>query len=629
MAKTQQSLGTKLKFVFGVLGLGPLILMGVIALWIVTVTHRNSVATMETQLLSQKVAEIDKFIKETIGLFEVRVGYAETSIISDRDQKFLLAKLLEENAFIVEASFSDLTGKETSKYSRIQDATYAQLSNIALLPKFQTAKNSQSYFGPVYYTLQGPMMTFAAPVLNRNNQIIMVLAGEISLSVLNDILSSARLGKNGYVFLIDQYGTIVASADTSLLYKNVSESTWIQTLLAGKPHTGLEKDDKRTGLLGIEVLAAGLPLQNWGIIAEWPTRDAFSVITTIQRQVIAFSLLTVVGVGLLGWLVGRKILEPLSVLKKGAQRIGTGDFDYKIEITTRDEIEELGEVFNRMGEDLKRLEELKAAQIKAEALAASLKKEKELSKMKDEFMTNTSHQLRTPLSIINWSLELLLEAGSVEDQKPFISDLKEGLEQLNVIVRDLLTVSEFGPGFKNSSTKQVNLLEVFNKVAKDREQSFAKKQIQWEAHIPEGAAVLVGDSLALQNVLEHLLDNTLIYTPEKGRVTATLTAENQNLHLKVQDTGIGIPEKDKASIFTQFFRATNAVSMRNVGTGLGLYICKNIVEGHGGKIWFESEEHKGTTIHITLPTTPPQPLQDPSKEPTPAIQEPPPSSQPT
>ena len=114
-------------------------------------------------------------------------------------------------------------------------------------------------------------------------------------------------------------------------------------------------------------------------------------------------------------------------------------------------------------------------------------------------------------------------------------------------------------------------------------------------HIP-------GDASFLSAVFDNLYDNAITYSKAGGKVSVTLVSEGDRIHFSIADRGIGIPQKDKDLIFTQFFRATNAISMKNVGTGLGLFICKTVIEGHGGKIWFESDEDKGTVVHFILPT---------------------------
>ncbi|HEV8601472.1 MAG TPA: sensor histidine kinase [Patescibacteria group bacterium] len=606
--KFYKSLGSKFTLSFALLGLGPLVLMGLTALMFISLTHRQDVGTMETQLLTQKMREIDKFVEETIGLFEIHANVSG-KFIPDKDRDFLLEQLLDENAFIMEASFISLDGNElysemqgqkvVSKKSRSQDTTLLQPVNVSQLPKFQKAVSGKHYFGPIYQTLNGPMMTISAPFYNNNGEVIMVLTGEISLLPISKIIAFSNLGSEGYVYLIDESGTVVASSDNKFVFQNISNTEWTKELVAGQSHDGLSKNDQRVGLNGQEVLAAGLPIPKfgWGLVAEWPITDAFAIVKTVQSQVVGFSFITVLIVAGLGWFIGRRVLNPLFVLKQGAQKIGAGEFEHKIDIKTGDEIEELGEVFNKMGHDLKQLEELRATQIKAEALAESLRKERELSRMREEFLSNTSHQLRTPMSIANWNFDLVANAKTEAERTDALNELDTGLRQLNAIIQDLMVVSEYGVGFKNTIFKELKITEMLKKVVESRKSNLDSKKIVYQEEL-ETLPVFIGHP-AFQIVLENLLDNAITYTKDKIKFSAKV--EGTKLHITIEDNGIGIMEKDKPSIFTQFFRGENAISKKNVGTGLGLLICKNIIEGHGGKIWFESKENSGSKFHVLLP----------------------------
>ncbi len=109
------------------------------------------------------------------------------------------------------------------------------------------------------------------------------------------------------------------------------------------------------------------------------------------------------------------------------------------------------------------------------------------------------------------------------------------------------------------------------------------------------------DKERVQLILQNLLDNAIAYTPPSGEVTISVKSDTMFLEVAIKDTGIGIPKNQQAKIFDRFFRADNAIKTRSEGSGLGLFISKHIVEKHGGKIWFESEDKKGTVFHFAIP----------------------------
>lgn len=109
------------------------------------------------------------------------------------------------------------------------------------------------------------------------------------------------------------------------------------------------------------------------------------------------------------------------------------------------------------------------------------------------------------------------------------------------------------------------------------------------------------DLRRIKQVVENLLENAINYTPKNGKIGIVLTNDKNNFKFRIFDTGVGITKKEQPKIFSKFFRATNARKLQSTGTGLGLYLCKNFIEGHQGKIWFESEEGKGTTFSFNIP----------------------------
>ena len=127
------------------------------------------------------------------------------------------------------------------------------------------------------------------------------------------------------------------------------------------------------------------------------------------------------------------------------------------------------------------------------------------------------------------------------------------------------------------------------------------KKITVNLKEPSQSAVALVNEFTLSKALENLIDNAISYSHDGGVIQMELERMEKEVIFKIADQGIGIPKEDQPSIFREFFRARNAVKKKNVGTGLGLFIVKNIVEGHGGKVWFTSEENKGSTFYVSIP----------------------------
>lgn len=229
----------------------------------------------------------------------------------------------------------------------------------------------------------------------------------------------------------------------------------------------------------------------------------------------------------------------------------------------------------------------------------------EASKMKSEFINIVSHQLRSPLTNIKWTFEIL----SSEDfdvpeskQEEYFINVKENIARMVELIDDLLIVSRIEQGrlpvrkeefdFAKLVAEQVSRYKIF------AEASHIKLSFLVEEDLPK----VFADPSLLKLVIENLIDNAIRYTPGKGEVIVSVKRKDNNKILfLVKDSGVGIPEKDQKYIFQKFFRAENALKERTKGSGLGLYVCKTIVQKSGGQIWFESKNQQGTTFFAILP----------------------------
>lgn len=288
-------------------------------------------------------------------------------------------------------------------------------------------------------------------------------------------------------------------------------------------------------------------------------------------------------------LVDKNITRPLLALMRGVKEVADGNLQVKFQIKSKDELGTLAIAFNEM---ILRLKE----QREREALAA---------KLKTEFMSIAAHQLRTPLSSIKWIIKMVLDGdmGSVNlEQRDFMEKAYDANERMITLVNDLLNVTRIEEGRFGFEFSSVD----FNKLIEDTIPHFKQqariRNVDFVYDNPhKEPLVLIIDSQRIKIALTNLLDNAIHYTPNKGLVNLSVSKKDDFIEVSVSDTGVGVPESQKSRVFSKFFRGDNVVRMQTEGTGLGLYLTKNIIEKHGGKIWFESEEGKGSTFHFTIP----------------------------
>ncbi|MBI2023824.1 PAS domain-containing protein [Candidatus Giovannonibacteria bacterium] len=228
-----------------------------------------------------------------------------------------------------------------------------------------------------------------------------------------------------------------------------------------------------------------------------------------------------------------------------------------------------------------------------------------ISKIKSEFVSVAAHQLRTPLAGLKWSIKLMLdgETGPVnEKQKEFLEKGFESSERMVKLVNDLLNVARIEEGRFGYEFKEIDYVAFVEKLVKNYEPIAKKKKINMVfSQVKDLIPPLYADPERIQMALSNLIENALKYTLEGEFIKIIISLEGEYVKTIVSDTGVGIPALEQARIFSKFFRASNIIKLETEGTGLGLYIVKNIVERHGGHVTFVSEEKRGTTFTILLP----------------------------
>ncbi|MCX6796033.1 MAG: PAS domain-containing sensor histidine kinase [Candidatus Falkowbacteria bacterium] len=235
-------------------------------------------------------------------------------------------------------------------------------------------------------------------------------------------------------------------------------------------------------------------------------------------------------------------------------------------------------------------------------------KESEVDVMKTEFVSLASHQLRTPLTAIRWFIEELYneEIGKVnKEQKDYLLQVIESNIRMIKLVNDLLDVSRLEAARIRIEPVPTDLEQLIRKVISDYLRLARANNCQVILKEPDVALPKINiDPSLIREVLSNLISNSIKYSDNKkgeSKVFIFLILQEEEVIISVQDFGIGIPKKFQRRVFQKFFRADNVVKIDTTGTGFGLYISKLLVEASGGRIWFVSEEGKGTTFFFTLP----------------------------
>ncbi len=227
---------------------------------------------------------------------------------------------------------------------------------------------------------------------------------------------------------------------------------------------------------------------------------------------------------------------------------------------------------------------------------------KKLDEAKSEFVSLSAHQLRSPLSVIRWYMESLLKQKSFsKSQRNYLSEIYKATLNMNGIVNLLLEISKFELGTIKLSRMQVDLIKIIKEVLDEKKKEITDKNLKVNEIYKLGIPKIISDPKLVKVIIENLISNSIKYTKAGDKISLELIPNQDLILFKIKDTGIGIPNDDQSKIFTKLFRGSNVKKLDPNGVGLGLYLIKLILDLKGGKIWFESEEGKGTTFFVEFP----------------------------
>ena len=312
----------------------------------------------------------------------------------------------------------------------------------------------------------------------------------------------------------------------------------------------------------------------------------------------------------------RSITNPIQKLYDGAEIIGGGNLDYRLDIKTGDEIQDLAEGFNTMAGELKGLytnlenkvkertaqlaEANQTLVFKKDELEKINLKLKELDRMKSDFVANVVHELRTPLTIIKGNIDTIEKgyAGKVlPKQKEILGDVFRVSNRLARLVNDLLDLSKIESGKMKLDIEDVDIIEVAKEATKGFERLASDKKVGLKKEFPSRTVIIKADRDKITQVFINLMGNALKFT-DKGDVVVKIIELQDEVQVEVQDTGPGMTKEQVEKIFDKFVRV---VAEKKEGTGLGLPIAKDIIELHKGRIRVESEPGKGSTFIFNMP----------------------------
>jgi signal transduction histidine kinase len=278
-------------------------------------------------------------------------------------------------------------------------------------------------------------------------------------------------------------------------------------------------------------------------------------------------------------ILARGMTQPLRDMAAAARRMARGDYTATVQVRSRDEVGQLAEAFNRMAGEMEGLERLRR-----------------------DLVANVSHELKTPISALRAHMENLLD-GVEESNPALLGVMLQQADRLTRLVDQLLDLSRMESGDLALSLEPVHLSRLVDRVMSEVAVARPERARTLAIHndVPTDLPPVEADQERIHQVLFNLLDNAFRFTPDGGSVRVRAVLSKGSCEVSVEDTGPGIPEEHLPLVFERFYRVDPSRSRDDGGTGIGLAIARSIVDAHGGRIWAESAEGKGSTFRFVLP----------------------------
>ncbi len=315
------------------------------------------------------------------------------------------------------------------------------------------------------------------------------------------------------------------------------------------------------------------------VLLSQSIQDVIDNTSSLRTQFVYAFIIAIIGIIVLSYFSTGYITGQIEALNTAATSIAKGKFSTRVEPKGTSEIAELARVFNKMASQLENVD-----------------------KQRSEFVSNASHELKTPLTSMKILTESVLYQDGVEEEiyKEFLGDINMEIDRLTHLINDLLMLTKLEDTETSVSFTPNDIAELTERAVKLLYPIAEQKNITLELNAPE-PVVCECEPSSLRQAINNLVDNAIKYTPDGGRVTVSVMSARSSAYVSVTDTGEGIPEADIDNIFDRFYRVDKARSRGSGGSGLGLHIVKRIINNHSGSISVKSTPGSGSQFTVVIP----------------------------
>ena len=466
---------------------------------------------------------------------------------------------------------------------------------------FVAAQAGRRYYSELLWAEDDePYLIAAAPASNAS-----VVAVRVNLSTLWQLMAELRFDESGLTYIVDRQGQLIAHPDRFIKLPLTSwpvRPRWFALLNPREIWYGAYTNRDNHSVVGAVAVVPGI---DWLVVTELSTAEAYS---NSRRALLLLGSAMVAFMVLLMWVSAEwmegLILSPIEQLRDGAIRIGQGDLAHRIEFTRQDEIGQVAVAFNQMAAELAALYEdleqkiMERTRQLEEQTAELARSNAELG----QFAYVASHDLQEPLRMVTNYLQLLERRhGKQLDQEAhdLITVASDGATRMQQLIRDLLAYSRLGT--RQELRQAVDLQRILAQVLDNLQMAIQESDARITA---DPLPTLTVDPTQMGQLLQNLIANAIKFRraePPTIQISSDYDQQRHEWRCSVADNGIGIDPEAFDRIFLIFQRLHTRREYS--GTGIGLAICKKIVDRHGGRLWVESTVGQGYTFHFTIPAT--------------------------